>query len=104
MRKDHKGDLDNDPQKGPKLWPLCTANKAPNAALGNLVAKILKAVGDKMIETIGAEVISTEQLKREFQKVNLNFNKKWENDKEIAKNLEEGAEQAIPLQSRNVMK
>ena len=47
LRKDHKGDIGGDPVKGPKLRPLVAANKAPNAALGNLVAKIAKAVRNK---------------------------------------------------------
>ena len=87
LRKDHKGDLDNDPMKGPKLRPLCAANKAPNAALGNLVAKILKAVGDKLCETIGAEVISTDKLKGELEKVNNKINEKWDNDKDNAEKI-----------------
>ena len=64
LRKDHKGDIGGDPVKGPKLRPLAAANKAPNAALGNLLANILKAVGNSISKKIGAEIISTEELKR----------------------------------------
>ena len=84
LRKDHKGNLDNDPIKGPKLRPLCAANKAPNAALANVVAKMLKAVGDNISEFVGAEVISTEQLKREFEIVNRKISEEWERGIEIA--------------------
>ena len=40
LRKYHKGDIDSDAAKGPKLHPLIAANKTPNTALGNLVAKV----------------------------------------------------------------
>ena len=63
LRKDHKGDIDNVPIKGPKLRPLCAANRAPNASLGNLTASVLKAVGDDLSDRMGGEVISTEMLK-----------------------------------------
>ena len=52
------------------MRPLCAANKAPNAAVGNLVAQIAKAVGYKTSEKIGGEVISTEDLKRKVQDLN----------------------------------
>ena len=87
LRKDHKGNIENDPNKGPKLRPLCAANKAPNAALANVVAKILKAVGNNISEFVGAEVISTEQLKREFEIVNEKISSEWEQDCEIAEKL-----------------
>ena len=44
LRKDHKGNINGDSVKGPKLRPLCAANRAPNAALGGIVAKVVKAV------------------------------------------------------------
>ena len=66
LRKDHKSNIGGHPSKGPKMRPLIAANKAPNAPLANLVASILKAVGNKLSESKGEEVISTEQLKREF--------------------------------------
>ena len=47
LRKDHKGDIDSNPVKGPKLRPLCSANVLPNAAFGSLMAKIAKASGDE---------------------------------------------------------
>ena len=67
LRKDHKGDIDNDPIKGPKLRPLCAANRAPNASLGTVTAQILKAVGNNICDNIGGDVISSEHLKREFE-------------------------------------
>ena len=56
LRKDHKGNIDEDPVKGPKLRPLCVANKAPNTALGNIVARMAKSIGDSIAESIGGEV------------------------------------------------
>ena len=64
LRKDHKGHMDGDPNKGSKLRPLAAANKAPNAALGNLAARITKALGDNVSQKYGNELISTEQLKK----------------------------------------
>ena len=69
LRKDHKPDMDNDPTKGPKMRPLCAANKAPNAALGNIVAQVSKAVGDS-IASSGGEVISCEEMKRKIEDLN----------------------------------
>ena len=63
LRKDHKGDLEGNPTLGPKLRPLAAANKAPNANLGNMIAKIIKAIGDDLSDRKGGEVISTEHLK-----------------------------------------
>ena len=73
LRIDHKPNLNGDPNKGPKLRPLAAANKAPNASLANLVSNITKAVGDNLSEVIGAEVISTEQMKREIEELNNNI-------------------------------
>lgn len=70
LRKDHKGDLDGDPNKGPKLRPLAAANRAPNAALGNLVAQVTKAIGNNICERYGREIISTEELKRNIDETN----------------------------------
>ena len=70
LRKDHKGNLDGDPKKGPKLRPLAAANRAPNAALGNLVSRVVKSVGDNKASKTGTELISTEELKRRIEDVN----------------------------------
>ena len=80
LRKDHKGHIDCDPNKGPKLRPLAAANKAPNAALGNLAAKITKAVGDNVSQKYGNELISTEQLKRRIEETNKVIRDNWESD------------------------
>ena len=69
LRKDHKPNIDGDPSIGPKMRPLCAANKAPNANLGNLVAKVSKAVGDTIADS-GGEVISGEEMKRKIEDVN----------------------------------
>ena len=53
LRKDHKADIDNDPNLGPKLRPLCAANRAPNAALGSIVAKTVKAIADSIAVKTG---------------------------------------------------
>ena len=85
LRKDHKQDIQGDPNKGPKLRPLAAANRAPNAALAHLVATILKAVGDNLTDVMGAEVISTEELKREIEEVNSLVERNWEKECEEAK-------------------
>ena len=70
LRKDHKPNIDGNPSIGPKMRPLlCAANKAPNANLGNLVAKVSKAVGDAIADS-GGEVISGEEMKRKIEDVN----------------------------------
>ena len=51
--KVHKGDIEGNPIKGHKLQPLVAANKAPNVALGNLLAKVTKAVGNNLTDVIG---------------------------------------------------
>ena len=84
LRKDHKGNIDNDPKKGPKLRPLCAANRAPNASLGNVTAQILKAVGNNICDNIGGEVISSEHLKREFEQTNSKIEQGWAEDLELA--------------------
>ena len=70
LRKDHKGDMDVNPIKGPKLGLLAAANKAPNAALGNLVAKLAKLIGDNISGRFGGKIISTQELKRDIDDVN----------------------------------
>ena len=80
LRKDHKGNIDNDAVKGPKLRPLAAANRAPNAALGSLIASIAKAVGDSITDSVGAEVVSTEQLKHDIQEMNNRIVSQWETD------------------------
>ena len=52
------------------MRPLCAANRAPNSALGNVVARILKAVGDNICDKIGGEAISSEEVKHEIEAVN----------------------------------
>ena len=46
LRKDHKGDLEDNPILGPKMRPLCPANIAPNAGLGGLMAKVIKILAN----------------------------------------------------------
>ena len=70
LRKDHKGDIDNNPEKGPKLRPLCPANVSPNAALGDLMAKIAKGLADEFQSQAQTEVISTEELKFHIEGAN----------------------------------
>lgn len=47
LRKDHKGNIDSDSSKGPKLCQLCAANTTPNAALGNLMSKLVRALVER---------------------------------------------------------
>ena len=71
LRKDHKNDINGDKTLGPKLRPLCAANRAPNAALGGIVAKVVKAVASCVVEkNSNGEVISTEELKRSIEDQN----------------------------------
>ena len=70
LRKDHKPNRDGNPVLGPKLRPLCAANRAPNAAIGNLIARAAKAIGDSIAPKIGGEVVSTEDLKRKIEDLN----------------------------------
>ena len=71
MRKDHKGDLEDNPTLGPKLRPLCPANMAPNSNLGNLMARIVKEMANEIQEKIETEVLSTEELKHHIEKANI---------------------------------
>ena len=50
LRKDHKADRNGDPNLGPKLRPLCAANKAPSAAFGGVVAKTVRAIADNVVK------------------------------------------------------
>ena len=70
LRKDHKPNRNGNPVLGPKLRPLCAANKAPNAAIGNLVARAAKAIGDSIATKVGGEVVSTEDLKHKIEDLN----------------------------------
>jgi hypothetical protein len=70
-RKDHKADIEGSKVKGPPLRPLCAANKALNAPLGDLLATILKAVGDEVATRSGTELTSTEELCRAAHDANL---------------------------------
>ena len=70
LRKDHKEDMEGDPKIGPKLRPLCAANRAPNAPLSNLVSQIMKAVGDDVSKVYNTEVISAEELMRFIEEAN----------------------------------
>ena len=68
-RKDHKPNIGGDPILGPKMKPLCAANRAPNAAFSNLVSMVTRALGDSISETSG-EVISGEEVKRKIEDLN----------------------------------
>ena len=68
LRKDHKGNIHCGSNLGPKLRPLCAANRAPNSALGEIIAKVVKAVADSVVSKNGnGEVISTEELKHSIE-------------------------------------
>ena len=51
------------------MRPLCAANRAPNSALGNLISRATRALGDSISNT-GGEIVSTEELKRLIQDFN----------------------------------
>ena len=70
LRKDHKPNREGSEILGPKLRPLCAANRAPNAALGGIIAKTVKALSDNITDKANSEVISTEELKRKIEDVN----------------------------------
>ena len=63
LRKDHKGDLEDNPVLGPKLRPLFPANIAPNSNLRGLMARIIKVIANEVQDEIRTEVLSTEKLK-----------------------------------------
>jgi hypothetical protein len=73
FRKDHKANVDNDPNKGPPLRPLCAANKSLNAPLGCVLSKILKCVGDEKSVEQMTEILSTEELCRAVEDVTKNI-------------------------------
>ena len=70
LRKDHKADLQNNKVLGPKLRPLCPANIAPNAPLGNVIGMICRALADKHQVRAKTELISTEELMSSFEYTN----------------------------------
>ena len=79
--EDVKGNLENDPNLGPKLRPLCPANVAPNSNLGNLMARMTKVITDEAQDRINTEVISTEELKFHLEKVNVSIQERVRNYK-----------------------
>ena len=105
LRKDHKGDMDGDPVKGPKLRPLAAANRAPNAALGNLVAQVTKAIGNNICEKFGGEIISTEELKRNIDEANSKIRKSWKTEREKAESFRKSRRSSKPtmIQERDVL-
>merc|ERR1712105_110914 len=68
LRKDHK--VNWDAENGPPLRPLCNAKLGPNAPLGNLVSNRLKPVKEYLVEEIGTEIITTEDLRRSLDDYN----------------------------------
>jgi hypothetical protein len=70
-RKDHKADMQGSKEQGPPLRPLCAANRALNAPLGDLMSDILKAVGDEISTDSGTELRSTEELCRALEDANV---------------------------------
>ena len=64
--------MNGDPILGPKLRLLCAANRAPNAVLGGVVAKTVKAIAVSIVKKGKGEVISTEELKRVIEDSNKN--------------------------------
>ena len=52
LRKDHKPDLQGDPEIGPKLCPLCPANNAPNTPLSDLMSKVCKGLSDEIQDIV----------------------------------------------------
>ena len=73
LRRDHKSDLENDPNLGPKLRPLCPENVSPNANLGNLMARLVKVLANEVQDRIETEVLSIEELKHHLEKVNVDI-------------------------------
>ena len=65
--------------------PTCCSQKAPNAALGNLVSKLAKLIGNDIAGKLGGEIISTEELKHDIDDVNAKIERTWEHDKMMAR-------------------
>jgi hypothetical protein len=96
FRKDHKDDVDGDPDKGPPLRPLCGANKSLNAPLGCLVSKILKCVGDELSNKSQTEILSTEELCRFAEDVSKKISEEGviNDDEEVPEVLDDANSQA----------
>ena len=86
LRKDHKADRNGDPNLGPKLRPLCAANKAPSAAFGGVVAKTVKAIADNVVKEGKGEVISTEEMKRLIEDSNKTRQSKSSREQPVIQN------------------
>ena len=69
LRKDNKPNIGGDPILGPKMRPLCAANRVPNSAFSNLVSMTTRALGDSLAGSSG-EIISSEELKRKVEILN----------------------------------
>ena len=59
---------------GPKMRPLCAANRSPNAAFSQLVSITVRALGDS-ISSSGGEIISSEELKNKLESLNQEHKK-----------------------------
>ena len=62
LRKDCKPNIGGDPILGPKMRPLCAANRSPNAAFSHLVSMTIRALSNNIASSSG-EIISSEELK-----------------------------------------
>ena len=60
LRKDHKAHPD--PTEGPPVRPVCRANDAPNAPLGNIIGQVIKGASQEMADRINTASISTEEV------------------------------------------
>ena len=67
MRKDHKkGNFEN----GPPLRPLANAGIGPNAALGNIMCRVLRPVREEVRDRHGTEVMNTEEILHKIEAFN----------------------------------
>ena len=62
------------------MRPLAATNKAANDAIASLVAQVAKAVGKNLSEMTGAQLISSEQLKRDIKDINEKILNEWKTD------------------------
>ena len=71
-RKDHKANTC--PIEGPPCRPLVAATHAPNAPISNLLAKVLKDVGNDLANQIRTEATGSEEICRDMDDHNAKIN------------------------------
>ena len=96
-------DIGGDPNRRTKMRQLCAPNKAPNAALGNLILRVSRALGNSIIETVG-EIIISEELKQKIEDGNIEIaNENREKKHRLNELLHIQAQQNLVIYSMDVI-